>query len=92
MQSNLLLLLSSTKATKANKVTKVTKVNKTTKVFILFFLVSFSTVTLSDDSSEIPSVNFNLQLGDLNVKTELSSLKNGSSGKTVRRVSLWGLT
>ena len=89
MQSNLLLLLSSTKATKANKVTKV---NKTTKVILLFFLVSFSTVTLSDDSSEIPSVNFNLQLGDLNVKTELSSLKNGSSGKTVRRVSLWGLT
>ena len=89
MQSNLLLLLSFTKATKANKVTKV---NKTTKVFLLFFLVSFSTVTLSDDSSEIPSVNFNLQLGDLNVKTELSSLKNGSSGKTVRRVSLWGLT
>ena len=89
MQSNLLLLLSSTKATKANKVTKV---NKTTKVILLFFLVSFSTVTLSDDSSEIPSVNFNLQLGDLSVKTELSSLKNGSSGKTVRRVSLWGLT
>ena len=75
---NLLLLLSSTKATKANKATKVNK------VILLFLLVSFSTVTLSDDSSEIPSVNFNLQLGDLNVKTELSSLKNGSSGKTVR--------
>ena len=77
MQLNLLLLLSSTKATKATKVTKV---------ILLFLLVSFSTVTLSDDSSEIPSVNFNLQLGDLNVKTELSSLKNGSSRKTVRRV------
>ena len=81
MQSNLLLLLSSTKATKATKVTKVTN---TTKVIVLFLLVSFSTVTLNDDSSEIPSVNFNLQLGDLSVKTELSSLKNGSSGKTVR--------
>ena len=83
MQLNLLLLLSSTKATKAIKATKATKV---TKVILLFLLVSFSTVTLSDDSSEIPSVNFNLQLGDLSVKTELSSLKNGSSGKTVRRV------
>ena len=81
MQLNLLLLLSSTKATKAIKATKATKV---TKVILLFLLVSFSTVTLSDDSSEIPSVNFNLQLGDLSVKTELSSLKNGSSGKTVR--------
>ena len=81
MQSNLLLLLSATKATKA---TKVTKAKTATKVIVLFLLVSFSTVTLSDDSSEIPSVNFNLQLGDLSVKTELSSLKNGSSGKTVR--------
>ena len=81
MQSNLLLLLSATKATKA---TKVTKAKTATKVIVLFLLVSFSTVTLSDDSSEIPSVNFNLQLGDLSVKTELSSLRNGSSGKTVR--------
>jgi len=76
MQSLLLLLLSSTKAI------KVTKVSSSTKVTFILFLFSTTTrVTLTDDPG-IPSVKYNLQLGDLTVKTELSTNNNNNSGQT----------
>ena len=78
MQSPLLLLLSSTKATKVAKVSSSTKVT-----FILFLFSTTTRVTLTDDPG-IPSVKYNLQLGDLTVKTELSTNNNNNSGQTVR--------
>ena len=89
MQSLLLLLLSSitTKVTKATFSTKVTKATFfTTKCALLLLLFLSSTkVTLTDDYSDIPSVKYNLQLGDLTIKTELSTTNtNNSSGETVR--------
>ena len=77
MQSLLLLLLSST--------TKVSKATfSTTKVTLLLLLLLSSTkVTLTDDYSDIPSVKYNLQLGDLTIKTELSTSNNNSLGDEV---------
>ena len=77
MQSPLLLLLSSTKATKVTKVSSATKVT-----FILFLFSTTTRVTLTDDPG-IPSVKYNLQLGDLTIKTELSTANNNSLGDEV---------
>ena len=51
-------------------------------------------VTLTDDpepgqDTGIPSVKYNIQLGDLNIKTELSTSNNNSSGETVRTLFVY---
>ena len=51
-------------------------------------------VTLTDDpepgqDTGIPSVKYNIQLGDLNIKTELSTSSNNSLGETVRTLFVY---
>ena len=80
MQSLLLLLLSSTKITFTDDLSS-------TKVILI--LLSSTKVTLTNDpeseeDSGIPSVKYHLQLGDLTVKTELSTNNKNSLLETVR--------
>ena len=54
-------------------------------------------VTLTDDpepeqDTGIPSVKYNIQLGDLNIKTELSTSSNNSLGETVRTLFVYSRT
>ena len=79
MQSLLLLLLSST---------KITFTDDLSSTNVILILLSSTKVTLTDnpESEEdlgIPSVKYNLQLGDLNIKTELSTSNKNSFGDTV---------
>merc|ERR1719365_337381 len=78
MQSLLLLLLSST---------KITFTDDLSSTNVILILLSSTKVTLTDnpESEEdlgIPSVKYNLQLGDLNIKTELSTSNKNSFGDT----------
>ena len=83
MQSLLLLLLSST------KVTFTDDLSSTKVILILLSSTKVTKVTLTNDPESeedpgIPSVKYHLQLGDLSVKTELSTTNNNSLLETVR--------
>ena len=85
MQSLLLLLLSSI---------KVTFTFSSTKVILILLSSTKVRVTLTEDpepeqDTGIPSVKYNIQLGDLTIKTELSTSNNNSLGETVRTLFVY---